>query len=342
MDITSKGNASETPRLVTTAVPCNLCGDDSSTVLFCAKDRLHGCDGQFTYVKCRTCGLVYMNPQIREDYLSLVYPPDYSPHQSKADSKRVNRKRARSALRQMPFVTSLCHGLRRESRLLDVGCGSGLFLARIADMTRCEVHGVDSSQAAAEIARKSYNIDVFAGTITEVPFPHEHFDAVTSWWCLEHVTNPLQVLCKIHQLLKPGGQCIVGVPNIASFNARIFGDGWYHLDCPRHLYLYSPDTISRLLGKAGFTVEGIAHHKNTRGLVGSLRYCFGNDGIPLKYRKKPPGWRLIKALAHPWSTLLAGLRQSDLIVVRARKSHTPATRDLPRCNGGKCGTVDTH
>jgi len=303
---------------------CGLCGRDEGEFLFHARDRLHGCEGLFTYVRCRGCGLVYMNPQIVPADLPRVYPADYSPHQARR-KKPQSRRVLAAVIRKAPFVPHVCARFSRGSRLLDVGCGSGAFLHAIRAVTGCEVCGVDLSQAAVATAQQAYGVEVFAGTLTEAPFPEESFDAVTAWWYLEHVPNPREVLDKVHQLLKPEGRCILGVPNAAGFNARVFRDRWFHLDCPRHLYLYSPATISRLLEQAGFVVEGIAFDANPRGLLQSLRYRFGKDDTPLSQRPNPPGFHLMKAVARPWTKLVALLRQADLIVVCARKGNHGAS-----------------
>jgi hypothetical protein len=67
-------------------------------------------------------------------------------------------------------------------------------------------------------------------------------------------------------------------------------------------------------------VEGIAFDPDPRGFLQSLRYRFGDDGTPLSRRGNPPGIHLMKAFARPGTKLLALLRQSDLIVVCARKA----------------------
>jgi SAM-dependent methyltransferase len=260
-----------------------------------------------------------MDPQIVPDDLPRIYPADYRPHQTSA-KKRQSRRSLDAAIRKTPFVSRVCARFTSRSRLLDVGCGSGAFLHAIGTLTGCEVCGVDLSRAAVVAAKQAHGVEVFAGTLPEAPFADESFDVVTAWWYLEHVPNPVEVLRKVHQLLKPDGRCIMGVPNVDSFNARVFRDRWFHLDCPRHLYLYSPATISRLLEQAGLVVEGIAFDPDPRGFLQSLRYRFGDEGTPLSRRGNPPGLHLMKALARPGTKLLALLRQSDLIVVCARKA----------------------
>lgn len=317
-------------------VSCDLCQSSDAEFLFNAKDRLYGCEGIFAYVKCKNCGLVYMNPQISADETRKFYPDDYAPHRSKvrrlyergnsqvaklknAPVIRNFRNTRKQFLNNVKIVSSVRRKLNKQSKLLDVGCGSGEFLNQISSETGCQVYGVDISEAASKAAKESYAIDIFNGPITEAPFPANSFDVITAWWYLEHVPNPSRVLRKMSNLLKSDGVCIIGVPNINSFNARIFKDKWYHLDCPRHLYIYSPDTIIKLLDKTGFVVIKIFFDKTSKGFLCSLRYYFGDDNIPLKRRKRLKGYSSLKKLLLPWTILLALLRQSDIFVVYARK-----------------------
>lgn len=186
-------------------------------------------------------------------------------------------------------------------------------------MTGCSVDGVDTSKAAAKTAKENYKIDIFVGTLLECPFSDDYFDVITAWWYLEHVPNPSQVLREMSSLLKQDGYCVIGVPNIDSFNARTFKDRWYHLDCPRHLHIYSPDTIARLLDDADLEIIKIVFDKTPWGLFRSLRYYFGDDNVPLKHRKRLRGSSLLKRLLLPWTILLALLKQSDIMVVYVRK-----------------------
>src|SRR5512134_1518932 len=63
-------------------VPCNLCGADDAVRLFNGKDRLLRIDdAEFPVVRCRRCGLVYLNPQPSAEELRRYYPEAYSPYQ---------------------------------------------------------------------------------------------------------------------------------------------------------------------------------------------------------------------------------------------------------------------
>jgi SAM-dependent methyltransferase len=303
----------------TISIACDLCGGADKEFLFEGRDRLHGIEGKFTYVRCKSCGLVYMDPQIAPECIGRFYPKEYGPHQEKVERRPRSRRALMARLAEYSFVASLLQGITSETRILDVGCGSGEFLHQLKTVAPCKVYGLDNAENAKQTAQRTYGIDVFGGNLLEVPFPDGYFDVVTAWWYLEHVPNPSQILQKMNRLLKDGGHCILRVPNIGSFNGRVFRDKWYHLDCPRHLFLYSPQTLTRLLAKSGFDVAAITFDKTPRGLIGSLRYRFGDENVPLKRRRRPHGLSLLKTLLLPWAVLMAAMGQSDSFVVRARK-----------------------
>lgn len=311
-------------------VACDLCGSSDADFLFEGKDRLYGCEGIFTYVQCKKCNLVYMNPQISPDDIGKFYPPDYDPHKQKSEKKPQNQSVLKAKLKKRPFAVLICDKLTQQSRILDIGCGNADFLNKVRNVTKCQVYGIDISESASKAAKTNYEIDIFTGTILESPFPCNYFDVITAWWYLEHVPNPSEVLRKMSSLLKQDGYCIIGVPNIDSFNARIFKDKWYHLDCPRHLYIYSPDTITKLLDKTGFFVTNTIFDKTPWGLFPSLRYRFGNDDIPLKNRKRFRGSSLLKRFLSPWTILLAMLKKSDIIAVCSRKKNCVLENDEAR------------
>jgi len=301
-------------------VPCNLCGSSDHGFLFTAHDRLHGCEGTFTYVKCNECGLVYMRPQITPGDMGRFYPADYGPHRKALRRRRSKKRVFKNKAYRRPFLASICSEFTRESRLLDVGCGSGVFLNDVRALTDCQVHGIDLSERAAKTAEENYELEISTGTIMESTFPDTYFDLITAWEYLEHVHNPSEVLLKMSQLLKDEGSCIISTPNFKSLNCKLFKDKWYHLDCPRHLYVYSPDTVSKLLDKAGLAVTGIAFDKTAGGFLRSLQYCFGDDNIPFRQRRRLRGSSLMKKFLLPLTTLLASIKQSDTMIVCARKS----------------------
>ena len=316
----------------TEKISCNLCGSKDSTFLFEARDRLHGIEGTFSYVRCPMCGLVYMNPQVVPEDIERLYPSDYAPHSTAAKGAAAVIRSSYNRLMKAPVISQFIRWvtnvkitndvyrqLDENSRILDVGCGAGAFLNRVKAEKGCKVYGVDISEAAVETAKNSFGLDIFKGTIAEAPFKDGSFDVITAWWYLEHVPDPHATAAKISSLLKNDGFCIIGVPNYESFNAKVFKDKWYHLDCPRHLCIWTPSSMKRLLGQHGLSVTRIIYDKTPWGLRGSLQYSLFSDNINPKYRNRIRQSLLLWMLLLPWTILVSLLKKSDIIVVYAKK-----------------------
>jgi len=297
-----------------TVTKCNLCGSSSFKKLFDATDRLHGKEGKFVYVKCNECGLVFQNPVLDNKELTNFYPEDYSPHQAKKTKSEKEKQKFKTKI-----LEDVLKKLSSKSNLLDVGCGNGKFLYEIKKQTGCQISGVDFSKTAVKAVKASYNLDVFCGTVIESSFENNYFDIITAWSFIEHVNNPSEVLQKLYNMLKPGGNCILSCPNFNSFNAKVFKNKWYHLDCPRHLYIYTPKTITNLMEKIGFTVTKTIHEKTSKGLLGSLQYyIYGNNFNP-SYRNKIRKSALLKSILSPLTRVIAFFKKADTIVVYAVK-----------------------
>lgn len=80
-------------------------------------------------------------------------------------------------------------------------------------------------------------------------------NAVTLSHVIEHVLDPAGLLLEIHRILKTGGRLVITTPNFSSRGHSLFRDAWVHLDPPRHLYLFSPESLRRCCERAGFRVE---------------------------------------------------------------------------------------
>lgn len=313
-------------------VVCSLCGCGDFRPLLEAVDRLHGIEGSFRYVRCTECGLVYMNPQVVPEHVGQLYPESYAPHADKSKTSRTTLLRLCDSLRRIPLVGTevrrwtdarvmapLLRELTAEMRLLDVGCGSGTFLDAVRAEVGCQVYGVDVSKRAVEAAKTFYNVDVFHGTITEAPFEEQSFDAITAWWYLEHVANPNESIAVMSRLLRRGGTCVIGVPNFRSFWARAFKDRWYHLDCPRHLCIWTPSAMRRLLGAHGLSVTGFYYDRSPWGLLGSLQYLFFGDNVNPRHRNRIRQSAPLWLLCLPLTMIVSLLRMSDTMVVYAEK-----------------------
>jgi SAM-dependent methyltransferase len=300
------------------SVFCPLCGADVPEILFLARDRLVGKPGEFPVVRCRSCRFVYLNPRPTTDALADYYPDAYYPFDEGCETLEAIAV-ARGLLRR---VERACPG--HPLRILDVGCGTGLFLKFARDAGH-EVQGIEISESAVRYGQQVYGIPIEQGTLENSDLPADAFDIVTMWHVLEHTRDPIAALSIVERVLKPGGMLLFGVPNIASLEARVFGRRWFSLDAPRHLGHFSPETARRAIEAAGLTLVRIDNSTGTAGMVYSLMGDL--TGISLKLRSKhlsEPTYhrtsRVLDWVVWPICLLTAWQGNSGAIEVYARKS----------------------
>lgn len=145
----------------------------------------------------------------------------------------------------LPFI--------RGGRLLEVGCGSGAML-ELMNRLGWDAEGIDFDPKAVTAAR-SRGLKVALGSLEQQGYASESFDAITTSHLIEHVPNPSTLVEKTLELLKPGGRLVVVTPNTASMGSKIFGRTWRGLEPPRHLHIFTRQSLRRLACSAGFEIE---------------------------------------------------------------------------------------
>jgi 2-polyprenyl-3-methyl-5-hydroxy-6-metoxy-1,4-benzoquinol methylase len=267
-----------------------MCGSlDYDPFLPSVRDRLHGLPGCFSFIRCSNCTLVRLSPRPDAASLPSYYPAeDYTAYQpadwsvARADRPfAAGRETLRFAVlrahgydnvslpawtrivpRRLPrwLVDRAAYGLNgfpewvSGGRALDLGCGNGLFLNGLR-RHGWEIVGVDLSEAAATTAHESFGIEVHVGELADAPIDEQSFDFIHMSHVIEHLRHPLETLQRISSLLRPGGRLFVETPNIESLGFKWSREYWYPLDPPRHLWLFSPSTLTRALNQCGFSVS---------------------------------------------------------------------------------------
>jgi SAM-dependent methyltransferase len=138
----------------------------------------------------------------------------------------------------------------RGARILDVGCGNGSFL-RAAEELGYSGWGLEPDPLAVEVAR-SAGFNVICGTLPGSSFEGGSFEHVTCSHVIEHMHYPVAALHEIYSLLSPGGRVWITTPNLESIGHAIFKKNWRGLESPRHVCLYTQDSLTRLLSDTGF------------------------------------------------------------------------------------------
>ncbi|HBC85794.1 MAG TPA: hypothetical protein DCZ94_02445 [Lentisphaeria bacterium] len=221
---------------------CYLCAGPIIEKFLTAYDRQFAGPDDYVYSKCRSCGLVFMNPLPKPEQISAFYPREYSPHQEKPG--RGKRKSGRNLFKS-----------QGSNRLLEVGCGTGSLLKRHQELG-WNVRGVEINSNACGICR-SNGLEVHCGTLLDAPFDNERFDVIFFNHVIEHLLDPVAVFKKAADLLAASGKIILLTPNNASLSFGKYGSAWYHLDAPRHIFLYGPESLRELCAKTGLSILDI-------------------------------------------------------------------------------------
>ena len=278
----------ETPVEIQTEVVdvCPLCGDPGAKLLFWNYDRLYRFSGEFGTLECEQCHFIRLSPRPTVDTIKRHYPEGYGayvpPPFATQDLDGSFKNRARNLIRNsvlstLGYQNEALKGLQKllrpvfvtlffkhatygfgeffprsvpNGRALEVGCGNGNFLSRLK-RHGWHVNGVDLSAHAVAAAKQNFDIDVFHGQLDDAPFPAETFDYIHLSHVVEHFFDPLKTMKKVRDLLKPGGIIYIEVPNAASVSVKISKEFWYGWDPPRHLFMFTPETLDSLLQKAG-------------------------------------------------------------------------------------------
>ena len=305
-------------------VPCPMGCAPGDEVVVSGRDRLHDLPGEFTVVRCRACGLMRTTPRPTPAAIGFYYPSHYGPYAS-----------TRVAAEGAPPAAAKTQGgkLRRwireakthilppvgPGRLLEVGCGAGSFMHGLA-LQGWEVEGLEYSPEAAEAARAlGYQVQV--GALETAMDPDRPYDLVVGWMVVEHLHDPIGALAKLARWTRPGGWLALSTPDAGSLEFKLFRDAWYALHLPNHLYLFSADSLGRVLVSAGWRLERVFWHDNPNNLLMSLRFRAldrGWTGMASFLEDVAEGRRLPRARL-ALGKLLGALKASGRITIWARR-----------------------
>ncbi len=229
----------------------------------------------FHYQQCSVCGLVFLSPQPDPEELLRYYGRDYYGGGEQKFAGAIEALRLFFALSR---VYRLQKYLPRPGRALDIGCGQGAFL-QLLRREGWEVQGTELAEEPARRARQA-GIPVFMGEIQEGQFGEGSLDLVTLWHVIEHLRDPAGMLRRISLMVDRKGLVALSTPNVGSTQARVFRERWFHLDPPRHLYLFSPETLNRLMAQAGFRMIYLNHFSMEQNPYGWVQSALNRMAFP--------------------------------------------------------------
>jgi 2-polyprenyl-3-methyl-5-hydroxy-6-metoxy-1,4-benzoquinol methylase len=238
-------------------------------------------------------------PQPKAENLSEYYKSeDYISH---TDTKRNLLEKVYHLVRTISLKRKLklINSFQSESKtLLDIGCGTGDFLAT-AQNDNWKITGIEPNKNARQIANSKTNNSVFEIEYLET-LKENSFDVITLWHVLEHLPELELHIKLLKHLLKPNGTLVIAVPNFKSYDAKHYENFWAAYDVPRHLWHFSKTSITELFKK-----ENIK-------LIKILPMVFDAYYVSLLSEKYKSGWM------NPFKAFWVGMR-SNLKAKRSKE-----------------------
>jgi SAM-dependent methyltransferase len=219
------------------------------------------------WIRCRDCGLVRQERPGSIDVTQRQY--GFSPGHARLEGWDLARRDAHMSFKYWIIASALAaHGL--SGRLVDVGCGFGLLQRHLETLGWAGTVGVEPS--GDPTGRERLGLEVFNEPVDSFlrrPGMAVGFDVAVANHVIEHCYEPAALVRQLRDLLRPGGHALIATPNIRGLSMRwktlLSGLGWKarpfrHLDYPKHLVLFDPRNLARLVQGAGLEVIAVSTH----------------------------------------------------------------------------------
>jgi len=254
-------------------VACDLCGGTKFDEIFRQTDIIHHTtDEMFYVVRCKECGLHFLNPRPNKDEIGRYYTSSYAFHATPSRLKlatlslltqlvnsplhhlfnlipNLNRRLASYV---KPKIEDPVRRHFRGSRILDIGCGSGVSAhfwgekgALFAYKKFADVYGVEVADKAKDTLSAA-GIPVYPN-LAAIP-ADLRFDIIRMNWSLEHVHSPAEYFQFLSEKLTETGKAIIAVPNYGGLLYTLARDC---VEVPIHLYHFRKQDLITYANNVG-------------------------------------------------------------------------------------------
>ncbi len=232
---------------------CPACRSRNVSEVFLCRDHTVSKE-EFSVWECGDCTLRFTQDVPTEEEIGAYYQSeDYVSHSntSKGLINSLYQAVRNYTIKGKVSLVKRLSGKKSDS-LLDVGCGTGEFLAGV-QRAGWQVQGLEPDPGARKQA--SDLTGTMVGEAGDLFSLSGSFQVITMWHVLEHVHRLHEYLDCFQKILAPGGVILIAVPNYTSTDAQQYQTHWAAYDVPRHLYHFSPKSMERLMELHGFHVE---------------------------------------------------------------------------------------
>ncbi len=267
---------------------CKVCEANNEFNIHVIKEMMFGFKDEFNYLECKNCGCFQIEniPSNMEKY----YPANYYSFKSENKKKiKLNyfktlqfnqisgyKKSLLGAIVSYKYTSEIYNWFKflpqnkRETNILDIGCGQGELLKDLFSLGFQKLTGIDPY--IEKDIQYNPNLSVYKKEVFDVK---EKYNLIMMHHSFEHMANQPEVLNKINQLLLPNGKLLIRIPVISKPLFEKYGVDMVSLDAPRHFFIHTIKSINLLLAKTGFSVYRTEFDSQPFEMIASEQYKKG-------------------------------------------------------------------
>jgi SAM-dependent methyltransferase len=276
------------------AKECQLCGSTGPHRTVAVREMMLGTRELFEYYRCAACDTLQIVNALEGSELMRHYPSNYPCYNISAQPGAIRwltTQQDRYKLRTSGWLVSALIlallpasifraviggdvvgmlsqlALERDARILDMGCGDGALLDRLAGVGFTNLSGADPFIAAD--GETPQGVPLMKRYLSEVT---GKFDLIMFNHSLEHVPDPIATLKVAYEKLATGGICLARLPTTSSEAWATYGADWVQIDAPRHIVIPSRQGMALAADKAGLRVEKTFDDSTLGQFLGSEAY----------------------------------------------------------------------
>ena len=262
---------------------CKICNVSDKHKNYLVSEMMLGLREEFDYFECSSCGCLQIKEFPKD--MSPYYPNDYYSFSTSANSftNKLKNLRDTYALTGKGAVGKLINfffpnfalisiqqlNLSKESRILDIGCGSGKLLQFLNSLGYSNLCGADPF---LKKDLKFDNFQIYKKSILEMD---EKWDLIMLHHSFEHIPNQKETLEAIKKLLNKNGTCIIRVPTASSWAWEHYRENWFSLDAPRHFFIHTIESMKALSKKCNLKLKKYYYDSVDMQFWGSEQYKKG-------------------------------------------------------------------
>lgn len=239
--------------MVKQPISCNVCGADDYVKLSSV--------GEWSIGKCARCELIYVNPapffEPTPEFSRVSRDFQYTQYMHQAITPEILQHETQQLLGHLREINRLTGQTLHAPRYLEVGCGSGASV-RAANDLGWQATGLDIDPELIEVGRQQLQVDLRCTPLLQSGLAEGEFNFIRLRDVIEHLPDPYDNLLMIRRLLAPGGVALFVTPNEDGLPTKMrlmlggVRDKVATVPPPHHLHGFTPQTLNRLLDRAGF------------------------------------------------------------------------------------------